>query len=189
MLLRVHALPKSYGSELVLEAALWVPWMCLAYSVGMVVFHSRLCPDYNFLGILILSLNIFYLIGFRPHCILSRFDRSSFDKLRDASDKKPEQNYFFRQLPHFFNDYERENPCTKEEGWKRWNDFIVTKDPKDYSELFNPSGLIDHQCDYPNVNIEKKAPVRLMANANQIAYMNNLMVNNYAYLTNVAYKH
>ncbi|OMJ71123.1 hypothetical protein SteCoe_30756 [Stentor coeruleus] len=194
MLLRVHALPKSYGPELVLEAALWVPWMCLAYSIGMVVFHSKLCPDYNFLGILILCLNIFYLIGFRSHCILNRFDTSALDKLRDASSEKPEQNYFFRQLPHFFNDYERENPCTKEEGWKRWNDFIVSKDPKDYSELFNPSGLIDHQCgkkylDYPNLNIEKKNPVRIMANANQIAYMNNLMIYNYAYYTNIAYRY
>lgn len=192
MLLRVHALPKSYGSELVLEAALWVPWMCLAYSVGLTIFSLQLCPEYSFLGILILCLNSIYLIIIRPQCILNRFDNSALRKLKDASNENPEQNYFFRQLPNFFNDYERENPCTKEEGWKRWNNFIINKDPKDYSELFDPSGLVDHQCgmkylDYPNVNIAKAIPVKPLVNANQIAYMNNLMKYNYAYFNNMAY--
>lgn len=134
-LIKVCSLPKVYPSDLVKQAASWIKISLLLYSLGILIFYSKLVPE-------LLGLEIFFFIAMSgyvltPISLLCKccFKDKALEILRKTYNGDHKYNDYFSVLDKFYSDYERENPVTQPNGIKRWRAFVDGKNPESYYQM------------------------------------------------------
>ena len=132
ILVKVCSQPKVYSSDLVQKAAGWIKLSLLLYSLGILIFYSQLVPE-----LIILEISFFVAMSVYVLTPISSFCEYCFkDKilqiLKNKHSNDERYTNYFSVLPKFTSDYERENPVTKDEGTKRWEEFMDGRDPRSY---------------------------------------------------------
>ncbi|CAG9329705.1 unnamed protein product [Blepharisma stoltei] len=139
MLLRKYTRPKEHNAELAFEMNEWLKWVAFSHALGVIIFYYNF-PDSNSdpAKLLIAAACLYIILPLKAlgHA-LCKYDSNSILK-RILAENDPKNDYF-KQLPLFYTDYERENPITHDEGWRKWNEFmkIENKEKTNIADTFN----------------------------------------------------
>lgn len=135
MLVRVHSRPKNYNSDLVIQAASWIRWGLLLYSLGIFIFYQKLVEELFYLELFFfIAMCGYTLTPISALCDLC-FKDKTLEILRKEYENDEKYNNFFSVLPKFYSDYERENPVTREKGIKRFDIYLNCLTPESYFEM------------------------------------------------------
>ena len=135
MLLRIHSRPKRHNVELVIEAAEWIPYVILSYGTGILVFYRDLTPSLVSLITIFFLLTVLYVFTPLVRIFSCCIKEGILDIMNVLFEGDNTFNDYFTQLPHFYSDYARENPVTRETGIERWNLYMQTRNPESYYSL------------------------------------------------------
>ena len=141
MLIKVHTMPKKQGQTLALESAKWLKVIPSLYALGIFIFFYPYVPDIQ-VAIIIFSVLVWlYNLSFVEFLIDKRFEDRTLELLKTMHKENDKENDYYQQFPEFYTvfciqDYERENPVTRAEGWEKWFKIIEKKEGnKDYKKF------------------------------------------------------
>ena len=172
MLVRVHSRPKNYNSDLVIQAASWIRWGLLLYSLGIFIFYQKLVEELFYLELFFFIAMCGYTLTPISALCDCCFKDKTLEILRKEYENDQKYNNYFSVLPKFYSDYERENPVTREKGMKRFDIFLDCLTPESYFEMKH----IKKQ-DLPPDNQENKSSNSISDQENEMnaAEVNNLV--------------
>jgi hypothetical protein len=126
MLLRVHTRPKNYDSDLVVQAASWMRWGLLLYSLGIFVFYQKLVHELFYLELFFfVAMSGYTLTPISALCNCC-FKDKTLEVLKGLFQQNEQiYNDFEKVYPKFYSDYERENPVTREKGLELYHEALV----------------------------------------------------------------
>lgn len=131
MLLRIHTKPRIHNSNLVLNAVQWMRWGILLYSLGILFFYYYISPGLRVLEWLFFLAVGTYVVTPFSSVFLCCYKDKTLELVKNLVNGKEGLDSYFKELPRFYSDYERENPITQAKGWKRWHMFMQATGDKE----------------------------------------------------------